>query len=41
MIQKKNNIDFIILFYDNPLDGRIYKKLGFEDIDKWTMISEI
>ncbi|MEG2916632.1 MAG: GNAT family N-acetyltransferase [Clostridium sp.] len=31
----------LCLFYDNPLAGRIYKKLGFEDIDKWTMISEI
>ena len=25
------------LFYDNPLAGRIYKKLGFVDIGRWTM----
>lgn len=27
----------LCLFYDNPEAGRIYKKLGFRDIGKWTM----
>ncbi|PKR86885.1 GNAT family N-acetyltransferase [Heyndrickxia camelliae] len=27
----------LCLFYDNPEAGRIYKRLGFEDIGKWTM----
>ncbi|MFX3617606.1 MAG: GNAT family N-acetyltransferase [Sporolactobacillus sp.] len=27
------------LFYDNPAAGRIYKKLGFVDIGRWTMTS--
>ncbi|MFZ7944100.1 GNAT family N-acetyltransferase [Neobacillus sp. 19] len=27
----------LCLFYDNPEAGRIYKKLGFKDIGKWTM----
>jgi uncharacterized protein len=27
----------LCLFYDNPSAGRIYKRLGFEDIGKWTM----
>lgn len=30
----------LCLFYDNPIAGRLYKKLGFNDIDKWTMIIE-
>lgn len=25
------------LFYDNPKAGEIYKRIGFEDIDQWTM----
>lgn len=25
------------LFYDNPKAGEIYKRVGFEDIDQWTM----
>jgi predicted GNAT family acetyltransferase len=25
----------LCLFYDNPAAGNIYKKLGFEDIEKW------
>ncbi|MFC0561700.1 GNAT family N-acetyltransferase [Halalkalibacter alkalisediminis] len=28
----------LCLFYDNPEAGRIYKRLGFEDMDRWTMI---
>ncbi|MFD1067794.1 GNAT family N-acetyltransferase [Oceanobacillus locisalsi] len=28
----------LCLFYDNPAAGNIYKRLGFEDIGKWTMI---
>lgn len=28
----------LCLFYDNPKAGRIYKRLGFEDIEKWTML---
>jgi uncharacterized protein len=27
----------LCLFYDNPKAGRIYKRLGFEDIGKWSM----
>jgi uncharacterized protein len=27
----------ICLFYDNPKAGSIYKRLGFQDIDKWSM----
>lgn len=30
----------LCLFYDNPIAGKLYKKLGFKDIDKWTMIIE-
>ena len=29
----------LCLFYDNPEAGRIYKKLGYVDIGKWTLIS--
>lgn len=29
---------YLCLFYDNPQAGEIYKKLGFKDIGKWTMI---
>ncbi|WP_445487147.1 GNAT family N-acetyltransferase [Niallia sp. 03133] len=27
----------LCLFYDNPIAGRLYKRLGFIDIGKWTM----
>ncbi|SDC11491.1 hypothetical protein SAMN05421734_104173 [Pelagirhabdus alkalitolerans] len=27
----------LCLFYDNPSAGDIYKKLGFEDIERWTL----
>lgn len=27
----------LCLFYDNPAAGRIYKRLGFYDIEKWSM----
>jgi len=27
----------LCLFYDNPKAGEIYKRIGFEDIDVWTM----
>jgi len=30
----------LCLFYDNPEAGKIYKKIGFKEIDKWTMIYE-
>ncbi|MBD7963708.1 GNAT family N-acetyltransferase [Fictibacillus norfolkensis] len=29
----------LTLFYDNPEAGRIYKRLGFKDIEKWTINS--
>lgn len=29
----------LCLFYDNPLAGKIYKKIGFKDIGKWTMLN--
>ncbi len=28
---------YVCLFYDNPDAGKIYKKVGFEDIGLWTM----
>jgi predicted GNAT family acetyltransferase len=28
----------LCLFYDNPKAGKIYKRLGFKDIDQWTML---
>lgn len=28
---------YVCLFYDNPDAGKIYKKIGFEDIGLWTM----
>ncbi len=27
----------LVLFYDNPNAGKLYKKLGFVDVGKWTM----
>ena len=27
----------VLLFYDNPDAGRLYRKLGFRDIGRWTM----
>ncbi|TKI86654.1 GNAT family N-acetyltransferase, partial [Bacillus cereus] len=27
----------LCLFYNNPVAGRIYKRLGFKDIGMWTM----
>ncbi|MEH7177738.1 GNAT family N-acetyltransferase [Neobacillus vireti] len=32
-----NEGKLLCLFYDNPEAGRIYKRLGFKDIGKWTM----
>ncbi|GAM13964.1 GNAT family N-acetyltransferase [Mesobacillus selenatarsenatis] len=32
-----NEGKLLCLFYDNPEAGRIYKRLGFVDIGKWTM----
>jgi len=31
----------LCLFYDNPTAGKIYKRLGFKDIGKWVMMSNI
>jgi len=31
----------LCLFYDNPKAGKIYKRLGFKDIGKWVMMSDI
>lgn len=31
----------LCLFYDNPKAGKIYKRLGFEDIGRWVMMSDI
>ena len=33
-----NESKTLCLFYDNPKAGRIYHKLGFETIGKWTML---
>lgn len=30
----------LCLFYDNPMAGRIYHRLGFKTIDNWMMITE-
>lgn len=30
----------LCLFYDNPLAANIYKRLGFQDIDMWVMLSK-
>ncbi len=30
----------LCLFYDNPKAGRVYHKLGFKEIGKWTMLIE-
>ena len=35
---KKKNL---CLFYDNPEAGKIYIRLGFKDIGKWVMMSDI
>ncbi len=29
----------LCLFYDNPEAGTIYKRIGFQDIEKWMMVS--
>lgn len=29
---------YLCLFYDNPKAGKIYHRLGFENIDKWVMM---
>ena len=31
----------LCLFYNNPKAGKIYKRLGFKDIGKWVMMSNI
>ena len=31
----------LCLFYDNPEAGKIYKRLGFKDIGKWVMMSDV
>ncbi len=36
LIEKEGKL--LCLFYDNPEAGKIYHKLGFESIDKWTML---
>ncbi len=30
----------LCLFYDNPEAGKIYNRIGFKEIEKWTMITE-
>lgn len=34
MVEKGKSV---LLFYDNPDAGRLYKELGFVDINRWTM----
>lgn len=31
----------LCLFYDNPKAGKIYKRLGFKDVGRWVMMSDI
>ncbi len=33
-----NKQKYLCLFYDNPEAGKIYKRLGFVDIDHWVML---
>lgn len=35
MIQDKKAV---LLFYDNPVAGKLYKKIGFRDINKWMTV---
>lgn len=35
-----NKKKYLCLFYDNPLAGNIYKRLGFKDVDQWVMLSK-
>lgn len=37
----KNKKKDLCLFYDNPEAGKIYKRLGFKDVGKWVMMSDI
>ncbi|AIO19025.1 hypothetical protein KQ51_01148 [Candidatus Izimaplasma bacterium HR1] len=38
IINKKKDL---CLFYDNPKAGKIYKRLGFKDVGKWVMMSDV
>jgi len=33
-----NKKKYLCLFYDNPEAGKIYKRLGFKDVDFWVML---
>jgi len=33
-----NKEKYLCLFYDNPEAGKIYKRLGFKDVDFWVML---
>lgn len=33
-------MEFLCLFYDNPAAGRIYRRLGFEEIGRYTMLEK-
>jgi len=35
-----NKKKYLCLFYDNPKAGKIYQRLGFENIDKWVMMEQ-
>ncbi|MFK5882719.1 MAG: GNAT family N-acetyltransferase [Candidatus Izemoplasma sp.] len=35
-----NRKKYLCLFYDNPEAGKIYKRLGFKDIDKWSLLKK-
>ncbi|NBK22932.1 MAG: GNAT family N-acetyltransferase [Spirochaetia bacterium] len=34
----ESGLGFLCLFYDNPKAGAIYKKLGFEAVDRWAIM---
>ncbi|WP_320128411.1 GNAT family N-acetyltransferase [uncultured Sphaerochaeta sp.] len=44
MVQKlckesfSSGLSFLCLFYDNPIAGQIYRKIGFKEIGRWGMI---
>jgi len=30
----------LCLFYDNPKAGKVYHKIGFKEVGRWTMLVE-
>jgi predicted GNAT family acetyltransferase len=36
-----SGLDFMCLFYDNPAAGRIYRRIGFIETGKYTMLENL